>query len=269
MDVRVGPYRRLSTEELMLLNCGAGEDSCRSLGLQRDPTSPFWRRLVLGVLGWTDIESETQILRPPHVKSWLIGKDPDAGKDWGQEEKGTTEDEMAGWHHWLDAHEFGWTPGVGDGQEGLVCCDSWGRKELDMTKRLNWTELILVRESDQNVILVFQDSSDWVHILKGSQGLRITELEHFSSLLRLQLPELQLLHKSHSAHPVVNYSPCTSILAVLTHSYASSARKLLFVTIFPVKFMMAPKWEATSAKAQASGKKLPQKHCFSFSILLP
>ena len=86
-------------------------------------------------------EAETPILWPPDGKSWLIGKDSDAGKDWRQEEKGTTEDEMAGWHHWLDAHEFGWTLRVGDGQGGLVCCSSWGRKESDMTERLNWTEL--------------------------------------------------------------------------------------------------------------------------------
>ena len=72
---------------------------------------------------------------------WLIGKDPDAGRDWGQEEKGTTEDEMAGWHHWLDGHEFGWTPGVGDGQGGLACCDSWGHNESDTTEQLNWTEM--------------------------------------------------------------------------------------------------------------------------------
>ena len=64
----------------------------------------------------------------------------DAGRDWGQEEKGTTEDEMAGWHHWLDGRESEWTPGVGDGQGGLACCDSWGRKESDTTERLNWTE---------------------------------------------------------------------------------------------------------------------------------
>ena len=92
-------------------------------------------------IGRTDAEAETPILWPPHVKSWLTGKHPDAGRDWGQEEKGTTEDEMAGWHHQLDAHEFGWTPGVGDGQGGLVCCDSWGRKESDTTEQLNWTEL--------------------------------------------------------------------------------------------------------------------------------
>ena len=84
-----------------------------------------------------------QILWPFHAKSWLIGKDPDVGKNWGQE-KGTTEDEMAGWHHQLDGHEFGWTPGVGDGQGGLVCCDSWGHKELDTTEQLNWTELMCV-----------------------------------------------------------------------------------------------------------------------------
>ena len=79
------------------------------------------------------------ILWPPHVKSWLTGKDPDGERDWEQEEKGMTEDEMAGWHHRLDGHEFEWTPGVGDGQGGLVCCDSWGLKESDTTERLNWT----------------------------------------------------------------------------------------------------------------------------------
>ena len=75
------------------------------------------------------------------TKNWLIGKDLDAGKDWKQEEKGTTEDEMAGWHHQLDGHEFGWTLAVGVGQGGLACCNSWGRKESEMTERLNWTEL--------------------------------------------------------------------------------------------------------------------------------
>ena len=90
---------------------------------------------------WTN---ETQVLWPPHAKSWLIGKDSDAGRDWGQEEKGTTEDEMAGWHHWLDGRESGWTPGAGDGQGGLACCDSWGRKESDTTERLNWTEWIQI-----------------------------------------------------------------------------------------------------------------------------
>ena len=125
----------------MLLNCGVGEDSWESLGLQGDPTSPFWRRSVLGFRGRNDAKAETPVLWPPHEKSWLIRKDSVAGRDWGQEEKGTTEDEMAGWHHWVNGHESEWIPGVGDGQVGLVCCDSWGRKESDTTERLNWTEL--------------------------------------------------------------------------------------------------------------------------------
>ena len=86
-------------------------------------------------------KAETLVLWPPPEKSWFIGKYSDAGRDWGQEEKGTTEDEMARWHHRLDGREFEWTPGVGDGQGGLACCNSWGHKESDTTERLNWTEL--------------------------------------------------------------------------------------------------------------------------------
>ena len=87
----------------------------------------------------------TPVLWQPHAKSWLIGKDSDAGRDWGQEEKGMTEDEMAGWHHWLNGHESEWTPGVGDEQGDLACCDPWDRKESDTTERLNWTELNWMR----------------------------------------------------------------------------------------------------------------------------
>ena len=92
-------------------------------------------------IGRTDVEAETPILWPPDVKSWLIWKDPDARKDQVQEEKGMTEDEMVGWHHWLNGHEFEQALGVGDGQGGLACCGSWGHKESDMTEQLNWTEL--------------------------------------------------------------------------------------------------------------------------------
>ena len=92
-------------------------------------------------IGRTDAEAKSPILWPPNVKNWLIGKDSDGGKDWRREEKGTTEDEMAGWHHWLDGPEFEQALGVGDGQGGLACCSPWGRKESDMTERLNWTEL--------------------------------------------------------------------------------------------------------------------------------
>ena len=92
-------------------------------------------------IGRTDAEAETPIRWPPDVKNWLIWKDPDAGKDWRWEEKGMAEDEMVGWHHLLNGHEFEWTPGVGDGQGGLECCSPWGHKESDMTERLNGTEV--------------------------------------------------------------------------------------------------------------------------------
>ena len=96
--------------------------------------------------GRIDAKAETPILWPPHAKSCLIGKDSDAGRDWGQEEKGMTEDEMAGWHHRLDGLEFEWTLGVGDGQGGLACCNSWGPKESDTTEQLNWSEPVDFRD---------------------------------------------------------------------------------------------------------------------------
>ena len=89
-------------------------------------------------IGRTDVEAETPILWPPDAKNWLIRKDPDAGEDWRREEKGTTEDEMVGWHHWLK--EFEQAPTVGDGQRSLACCSLWGHKASDLTERLNWTE---------------------------------------------------------------------------------------------------------------------------------
>ena len=85
------------------------------------------------------LETETPIFWPPDVKNWLIWKDPDAGKDW-RREKGSSEDEMVGWHHWRDGPEFEWTPGVGDWQGSLACCSPWGHKELETTEPLNWTE---------------------------------------------------------------------------------------------------------------------------------
>ena len=129
----------LSAEELMLLNCGVGEDSWESFGLQGDPTSHSEGDQPWVFFGMNDAKAETPVLWPPHVKSWLIGKD--CCWDWGQEEKGTTEDEMAGWHHRRNRHGFEWTPGVGDRQGGLACCGSWGLEESDTTEWLNWTQL--------------------------------------------------------------------------------------------------------------------------------
>ena len=110
--------------------------NCKEVQAVHHKGDQFWV-----FIGRTDAKAETPILLLPHAKNWLAGKDHDAGRDSGLEEKGTIEDEMAEWHHQLDAHEFRWTPGVGDGQGGLVCCNSWHHKESDKTERLNWTEL--------------------------------------------------------------------------------------------------------------------------------
>ena len=122
----------------MLLNCGVGEDSWESLGLQRRSNQSILKEISPGC----SLEELTPVLWPPHAKSWLIGKDSDAGKDWGQEEKGTTEDEMVGWHHRLNGHGFGWTPGVGDRQGGLAYCGSWVAKSW--TWLSDWTELNII-----------------------------------------------------------------------------------------------------------------------------
>ena len=119
--------------------------------LEKTPESPLDCREIQPVhsegnqpwdfFGRNDAKAETPVLWPLHAKSWLIGKDSDAGRDWGQEEKRTTEDEVAGWHHWLNGRESEWTPGIGDGQGGLACCDSWGRRVgHDWATELNWTE---------------------------------------------------------------------------------------------------------------------------------
>ena len=124
----------------MLLNCGVGEDSWESLGLQGDAAKPKGNQSWL-FIGRTDAEAEAPILWPPDAKNWLIGEDPDAGKDWRWEEKRTTEDEMVGWHHRLDRHEFEQALGVGGGHGSLVCCSPWGQKESDPTEWLNWTPI--------------------------------------------------------------------------------------------------------------------------------
>ena len=139
MDVRVWLWRKLSAEELMLVLEKTLESplDCKEIQQVHPKGDQSWV-----FFGRNDAKAETSVLWLPHAKIWLIGKDSDAGRDWGQEEKVTTEDEMVGSHHWLDGREFEWTPGVGDGQGGLACCTSWGCKESDTTEQLNWTELI-------------------------------------------------------------------------------------------------------------------------------
>ena len=140
------------------------EGSWGSLGLQEIQPVHSEGDQPWDFFGRNDAKAETPILWPPHAKNWLIGKDLDAGRDWGQEEKGMTEDEMAGWYHWLDTHEFGWTLGVGDGQGGLTCCDSWGRSAgHDWATELNWTEeyLILSYKFKKLNIWMFLNQDDW------------------------------------------------------------------------------------------------------------
>ena len=126
----------------LLCGCWLVSVPCRPLDRGHQLLFGFWSEPITGK---TDVEAETPILWPPDAKSWLIWKDSDAGKGWGQEEKGTTEDEMVGWHPRLNGHEFRWTLGVGDGQGGLACCSSWGlRVRHDWVAELNWTYLSLV-----------------------------------------------------------------------------------------------------------------------------
>ena len=194
MDVRVGLRRRLSAEELMLLNCDVGEDSRESLGLQRDQSWVF--------IGRTDVKAETPILWPPDAKSWLIWKDPDAGKDWGQEETGMTEDEMIGWHHRLHGHGFGWTPGVGDGQGGLAYCGSWGCKESDTTEWLNWTEWSSVLHFSkwaQLMVKLNYPSHHWLIFLLTNPGISLSaDTPSYHSIFRI-------CHKSNHFSSVYYY----------------------------------------------------------------
>ena len=122
-------------------------------------------------IGRTD--AEAPILCPHGVKNWLIWKDSDAGKDRGQEEKETTEDEMVGWHHLLDGCEFEQSPGVGNGQGSLVCCSPRGCKEFDMTERLNWTDPCLDTSSLTGWVLWDVDSALNQYLWKKREGSRI------------------------------------------------------------------------------------------------
>ena len=138
--------KKVSSAELMLLNCGAGEESWKSLDSKEiKPVNPKGNQSWI-FIGTTDNEVEVRMLWPPGVKSWLIGKAPDARKVWGQVEKGATEDEMVRWHRWLNGHESEQTLGDSEGQGSLMCCSPWGCKQSDMTEGLNnnkWSSVCL------------------------------------------------------------------------------------------------------------------------------
>ena len=148
----------------MLLKCDVG-DSWESLALQGDPTSPSWRNESWIFIGRSDAEAEAPIPWPPDGKNQLIGKDPDAGKDWRREEKGMTEDEMVGWHHWLNGHEFEYALGVGIGKGSLACCSAWGHRESDTTEWLNWMIFYSICCNYFSVLLVNFQSVNYVMYL--------------------------------------------------------------------------------------------------------
>ena len=146
-------------------------------------------------LGRSDVEAA--ILWSPDVKKWLIGKDPDARKDWRQEEKGSTEDEMVGWHHWLNGHEFEQAPETGDGQGSLVCCSLWGHKESDMTERLNWLKLVkIISMTKRDTVPFYVCVSHrvrffvtlWIVAFKAPLSMRFPRQELYSSRLLFPTP---------------------------------------------------------------------------------
>ena len=170
----------------MLLNCGVGEDSWESPVLQIKPFNPKGNQPRI-FIARTDAEAETPILWPPDKKYCLIWKDPDAGKDWRQEEKWKTEDEMVGWYHQLNGPEFEQAPTVGDRQGSLLCCSPWGRKELDTTEKLTWTELKII------TMQAFCLKSNHTHTIKMS-------LIHLISFPSLNKNWEYQKHISHSCH---------------------------------------------------------------------
>ena len=173
MDVRVGLWRKLNTKELMLLNCGVGEDSWESLDCKKIQPAHYKGDQSWNFFGRNDAKAETPELWPSHAKSWLTGKDSDTGRDWGQEEKGTTEDEMAGWHHrldgrwvWVNSGSWWWT-----GRPGVLRFMGSQRVRHDWATELNWTEsLYSLRKATRN--LGTRKSTSKKHICLWNMGQR-------------------------------------------------------------------------------------------------
>ena len=175
MYVRVRLKRKLSTEVLMFWTVVLEKTLESSLDCKEIQQINPEGNLSWIFIGRTDAEAEALTPWPHHMKNRLIGKKPDAGKDWGQEEKGMTEDEMVRWHHWLDGHEFEQVPGVDNGQESLAWCSPWGCKKLNMTEWLNWT---IIKDTTQ-------EQSNRKIIELGVRGLHSTP----STLISQKLSE--------------------------------------------------------------------------------
>ena len=175
----------------MLLNCGVGQDSWETLDCKEiQPVHPKGIQSWM-FIGRTDVEAETPILWLPDAKSWLIWKDPDAGKDWRQEEKGMTEDEMVGWHHQLTGHEFEQTPGNGEGLGSLAYCSPWGCKILDMTEWQNNNKML-----EFYSFIIFQDVVAWYKHYRDVEYNKISQTETFEKELTSQILDfsIQVIH---------------------------------------------------------------------------
>ena len=154
------------------------------------PVSPKWNQSLI-FIGRSNADAEAPVLWPPDIKNWLIGKDPDAGKDRRQEEKGTIEDKMVGWHHQLDGHDFEQAPGVGNGRESLACCSPLGHRESDMTERLNWYICIHIHKEDMYYICCAQSlSHDWLFVIPWTAArqasLSITNSQNLSKPMYIE-----------------------------------------------------------------------------------
>ena len=197
----------------MFSNCGAGENSWEPLGYKIKLVNPKGNEPWI-FIGRTD--AEAPILWPPDAKSQLIGKDPDAGKDWRQEEKGATEDEMVGWHHWLNGHEFEKAPGNGKGQGSLVCCSPWGRKESDMMEQLNNNNLCVCVH-----VSVYRDRERDVrterYLPKRVWWFSVVMVFLLSCLYLLELPATHHHHPKPMTHVRV-HSRCCAVCR-LGHMY--------------------------------------------------
>ena len=191
MDVRVGLWRRLSAEELMRLNCGVGEDSWESLGLARRSNQSILKEISPGIsLEGMMLKLKLQYFGHLMWRVNSLEKDSDAGRDWGQEERGTTEDEMAGWHHWLDGREFEWTPGVGDAWEARRAAIHGVAKSW--TRLSDWTELNWKQHSTAHmdwsrdlIFLKYYTLSQYC-LLNNLSSINVKSLEHVSIYKHLE-----------------------------------------------------------------------------------